>query len=64
MKKIITYSAQFKFIQPHQNRAEAFTASDSNPSPNPPEANKKKFTKVRQEFINNIDASGFKQFNQ
>ena len=46
MKKIFTYSAQFKFIQPHQNRAEAFTASDSNPSPNPPEANKKNLQKL------------------
>ena len=60
MKKINTCSAQFKIIQPHQNRAGAFTASQS--SPNPPKANKKKLTKDRQEFINNIAASGFKQF--
>ena len=63
MTKINTYSAQFKIIQPHQNRAGASTASHSNPNPNPPKANKKKITKERQEFINNISASGFKQFH-
>ena len=62
MKKIITYSNQFKIIQPHQNHPGACTASHSNPNPNPPKTNKKKLTKDRQEFINNISASGFKQF--
>ena len=60
MKKINTYSTQFKIIQPHQNHAGACTASHSNP--NPPKTNKKKVTKDRQEFTNNISASGFKQF--
>ena len=63
MKKINTYSTQFKIIQPHKNRAGAFRDSHSNPNPNPPRANKKKLTKDRQEVINNISASGFKQFN-
>ena len=64
MKTINTYSAQFKIIQPHQNNknhpnsksfAQSF-APKSNPNPN-----KKKLPKDRQEFINNISSSGFKQ---
>ena len=35
MKKINTYSAQFKIIQPHQNHK-------NNSIPNPPKSNKKK----------------------
>ena len=62
MKKINTYSTQFKIMQPQQNHAEACTASHSNPNPNPPKTNKQKLTKDRQEIINNISASGFKPF--
>ena len=73
MKKINNYSAQFKIIQPHsfahQNHAGAsagaFTASHSNPNPQSSTqsfTNKKTLSKDRQEFINNISASGFKQF--
>ena len=63
MKKIITYSTQYKIIQPHQNHA---GSSHSNPNPNPqsftPKANKKKLSKDRQELIKNISSCGFKQF--
>ena len=59
MKKINTYSAQYKIIQPHKK------------IPNPPNpqsfANKalriKKYYQKMEEFINNIAASRFKQFN-
>ena len=57
MKKINTCSAQFKIIQPHQNH------SNHKNNPNPPNRNKKKLTKDRQEFVNNIAASGFEQFH-
>ena len=67
MKKINNYSAHYKIIQPHsfahQNHTGAFTASHSNPNPNPQSfTHKKKLSKDRQEFINTISASGFKQF--
>ena len=75
MKKNNKYSAQYKIIQPHsfahQNHAGAFagafTASHSNPNPNPQSSaqsftNKNTLSKDRQEFINNISASGFKLF--
>ena len=58
MKKFNTRSTQYKIIQPRKN----------NPKPPNPESfansipNKKTLTKDRQEFINNISASGFKQF--
>ena len=56
MKKINTYSAQFKIIS-HKNNP------NPNLNPNPQSfANKKTLSKDRQEFINNISASGFKQF--
>ena len=66
MKKINNYSAQYKIIQrhsfAHQNHAGAFTASHSNPNPQSSAqsfTNKKTLSKYRQEFINNISASGF-----
>ena len=54
MKKINTYSAHFKIIspkdQPKNNKTNGIL-------------NEKKLSKDRQEFINNIAASGFKQFH-
>ena len=67
MKKIITYSAQYIIIpeQPaqlrNQNQNQNHPRSFANKNPQS-FANKKKFSKDRQEFINNIAASGFKQF--
>ena len=54
MKKINTYSAQYKFIseQPKQNHP-----IPPNPNSMP---NKRKLTKHLQEFIKNISAIGFK----
>ena len=60
MKKINNYSAQYKIIQSHRNNPNPRSFANKNPNKNP---NKKKLTKDRQEFINNIAASGFKQFN-
>ena len=61
MKKIITYSAQYKIIseQPTQLRNQ----NHPNPQSIAPKSNKKKITKDRQEFINNISASGLKQLH-
>ena len=61
MKEIITYSAQYKVIpqniteQPTQNQNQNHTKNTAKP-------HKKKLSKDRQEIINNISASGFKQF--
>ena len=54
MKKINTYSAQFKVIYPKDH-------SKRNNTKGIP--NEKKLSKDRQEFINNIAASGFKHFH-
>ena len=61
MKKINTYPVQYKIIseQPAQLRNQ----NHPNPQSFAPKSNKKKITKDRQEFINNISASGFKQFH-
>ena len=57
MKKINNYSAQFKIIQKPMNTNEnQFDEKEKNNQ-------KKKISKQNQEFINNISASGFKQFN-
>ena len=62
MKKIFTYSAQYKYIpqniteQPTQNQSQNHTKNTAKP-------HRKKLSKDRQDFINNIAASGFKQFN-
>ena len=58
MKKINNYFAQYKIIaeQPTQNQNQNHAKYTAKP-------HKKKLTKDRQEFINNISASGFKQFN-
>ena len=61
MKKIITYSAQYKIIpqnfteQPTQNQNQNHTKKTAKP-------HKKKLSKDRQQFINKISASGFKHF--
>ena len=64
MKKVNTYSAQYKIIPepPNQNQ------NQNHPNKNPAgeswrASHKRKLSKDRQEFINNIAASGFKQFN-
>ena len=65
MKKIITYPAQYKIIpknfteQPAQLRTQN---QNQNHTKNTSKPHKKKLSKDRQEFINNISASGFKQF--
>ena len=69
MKKINTYSTQYKIIESHKNDpnpqcfASSFAKTNSNKNPQS-FANKKKLSKDRQEFINNISASGFKQFHK
>ena len=52
MKKINTYSAQFKIIYPKDQ------PKNTNGTPN-----EKKLSKDRQEFIDNIAASVFKHFH-
>ena len=60
MKKINTYSAQYKIIQSHKNDPNPRSFANKNSNKNPQSfANKKELTKGRQEFINNIAASGF-----
>ena len=57
MKKINTYSAQFKIIQKPMNINEnEFDEKEKNNQ-------KKKLSKQNQEFINKISSSGFKQFS-
>ena len=78
MKKINTYSAQYKIIpeQPNQNENQNHAQSSAKlraklRTKNTPNfysfarssAHKKQLSKDRQEFINTIAASGFKQFN-
>ena len=58
MKKIDTYSAQFKIISPKEQPKK--NNKNNNPNGIP---NEKKLSEDRQEFINNIAASGFKQFH-
>ena len=67
MKKIINYSAQYKII-PHSSataNAQNFTEQlhIQNHGKNTTNLHKKTLSKDRQEFINNISASGFKQFH-
>ena len=75
MKKINNYSTQFKIISrsfalaPATANAQNFTHSSTeqlhnqNHGKNTTNLLKKTLSKDRQEFINNISASGFKQFN-
>ena len=60
MKKIKNYSTQYKIIQPTQLRTQLHNQNHGKNSSKP---HKKTLSKDRQEFINNISASGFKQFN-
>ena len=69
MKKIINYSAQYKNI-PHStatalahSSTEQLHNQNQNHGKNTTNLHKKTLSKDRQEFINNISASGFKQFN-
>ena len=75
MKKIINYSTQYKIISHSFATANAqiFTHSSTEQLDNQNHgknttnlrklSHKKTLSKDRQEFINNISASGFKQFN-
>ena len=62
MKKINNYSTQYKIIQPAQLRTQLHN-QNQNHGKNSSKPHKKTLSKDRQEFINNISASGFKQFN-
>ena len=71
MKKFKTYSAQYKIIQPRKNNPNP-QCSTPNPqifaNKNPEgekwrSPHKKILSQDRQAFINNISASGYKQFN-
>ena len=69
MKKVKSYSAEFKIVNfPKVDSREAREAREAPAVPAVPsvssfQKSKKKLTKQNQEFINNISASGFKQFN-
>ena len=65
MKKIINYSTQYKIISHSfaQNFTEQLHNQNQNHGKNTTNLHKKTLSKDRQEFINNISASGFKQFN-
>ena len=59
MKKSSNYSAQYKIIQLVQNHPNEIENNKKNPNGNP-----NKLSKQNQEFLNNISASGFKQFHK
>ena len=63
MKKINNYSTQYKIISHSfaQNFTEQLHNHNQNHGKNT-SLHKKTLSKDRQEFINNISASGFKQF--
>ena len=73
MKKINTYSTQYKIISHSFAPALAHSSAEQlhnqnqnhgkNSSKPQSFTHKKTLSKDRQEFINNISASGFKQFN-
>ena len=68
MKTVNTYSTQYILIQSHKNDPNPHGFVNKNPrsfaNKNPQSfANRKKISKDRQDFINNIAASGFKQFH-
>ena len=60
MKKINNYSAQYKIIS--HSFAEQLHNQNQNHGKNTAKPHKKTLSKDRQEFLNNISASGFKQF--
>ena len=59
MKKINNYSVQYKIISEQPNQNQNHLEMSANDIPN---RIKTKLSKQNQEFINNISASGFKQF--
>ena len=63
MKKVKSYSAEFKIISeaPSVNFPKSRSSGRQSSFQNP--QSKKKLTKQNQEFLNNISASGFEQFN-
>ena len=64
MKQSITCSAEFKIIS--KQHSENMSANQNRPNEyheNQNPKSKKKFSKSGQEFINNISASGIKQFH-
>ena len=63
MKKINNYSTQYKIIS-HSSAEQLHNQNHGkNSSKSQSFTHKKTLSKDRQEFINNISASGFKQFN-
>ena len=65
MKKINNYSTQYKIISRSfaHSSAEQLHNQNQNHGKNSSKPHKKTLSKDRQEFINNISASRFKQFN-
>ena len=77
MKKVKSYSPQFKIIQKnpieianntaslasHTAKLASHTAKLASHMNDKKHPTKKKLSKQNQEFINNISASGYKQFN-
>ena len=69
MKKINNYSTQYKTISRSfatanaQNFTEQLHNHNQNHGKNTTNLHRKTLSKDRQEFINTISASGFKQFN-
>ena len=71
MKKINNYSTQYKIISHSSTHSSAEQLHNQNHGKNTTNlrklsrklSHKKTLSKDRQEFINNISASGFKQFN-
>ena len=63
MKKINNYSTQYKIIS-HSSTEQLHNQNHGKNTTNLWKlSHKKTLSKDRQEFINNISASGFKQFN-
>ena len=63
MKKVKSYSAEFKIVNFPKVDSRSSGRQNSSSFQNPQIKSKKKLAKQNQEFINNISASGFKQFN-
>ena len=64
MKKVKSYSAEFKIVNfPKVDSWKRLRYPAGSPVFFQNPQSKKKLTKQNQEFINNISASGFKQFN-
>ena len=63
MKKIKNYSTQYKIISRSFAHSSTEQLHNQNHGKNTTNLLKKTLSKDRQEFINSISASGFKQFN-